>query len=215
MVYPIGKWVVYSIYRPWLRKVEGLANAPKDRPFIIAANHASYFDALLLHCIIIPKINKKIHAMVNSYYWKNPLTKAILDWGGSIPVFVEKERNSKEKNEISFEKALDYIKKGDPVEIFPEGRRSLNGKLQKAYTGIAKLALKAKVPVLPVGIIGSHKVLPVVKILPRFTRCEVKIGKLMYFEKYYNKNLNNKVFEEVTRSIMKQIAKLIGQEYNY
>ena len=56
MVYPIVKLTILPIYRLWLRKVEGIENAPKDKPFIIAANHASYYDALLLHSIIIPKI---------------------------------------------------------------------------------------------------------------------------------------------------------------
>ena len=200
MVYPIVKRIVYAIYKPWLRKVKGLENVPKDKPFIIAANHSSYFDALLLHCIIIPKINKKIHALVNSYYWRYFITGIILEWGESIPVFVEKEKNSKEKNKQAFEKALNYLKRGDILEIFPEGARSHDGKLRKAYNGVAKLALKAEVPVLPIGIIDSYKVLPRGKIFPRFVRCKVKIGKLMYFKKYYSKKMNNKVLEEITRN---------------
>ena len=99
--------------------------------------------------------------------------------------------------------------------IFPEGTRSHDGKLKKAYTGIAKLTLSAKVSVLPVGIIDANKVLPKGKIFLRLKRCEVKIGKLMYFDKYYNKKPNKKIIEETTRSIMKEIAELIGQKYNY
>lgn len=215
MVYPIGKLIIPPIYKLWLRKVEGLENVPRDKPFIIAANHASYYDALLMHSILIPKINKKIHALANSFYWKPFITRLFLDWGGCIPVFVEEEKKQKEKNKQAFEKALNYLKKGELIEIFPEGKRSYDGKLQKAYSGIAKLALKAKAPVLPCGISGSNQVLPRGAILPRLTRCEVKMGRLMFFDKYYNKKLNNKIFEEVTRSIMKEIAKLIGQKYNY
>lgn len=215
MVYPVGKRILPPVYKLWLRKVEGLEGVPKDRPFIIAANHSSYYDALLVPCLIIPKVNKKIHALVNSYYWKNFAAKLILDWGESIPVYVEKEKGSGQKNKKAFEKALDYLKKGDLVMVFPEGKRSPDGKLQKAFTGIAKLALKSKIPVLPVGIIGAYKVLPKGKILLRFVRCDAKIGKLMYFDKYYHKKPNEKIFEEVTRSIMKEIAKLIGQKYNY
>lgn len=215
MVYPIGKLIILPIYKLWLRKVEGLGNAPRDKPFIIAANHASYYDALLMHSILMPKINKKIHALVNSFYWKPFTTRLFLDWGECIPVYVDEGKNHKEKNKQAFEKALSYLKKGELIEIFPEGKRSPDGKLQKAYPGVAKLALKAKVPVLPCGIIGSNKVLPRGANLPRLTKCEVKIGKLMHFDKYYNKKLNNKIFEEVTRSIMKKIAKLINQKYNY
>ena len=108
-----------------------------------------------------------------------------------------------------------YLKKNEITMIFPEGTRSYDGKLKKAYTGVAKITLKSKAPVLPVGIIDSYKVLPRGKILPRFKRCEVKIGKLMNFEKYYKKKINEKILENITRDIMKQIAKLINQKYNY
>lgn len=215
MAYPIGKWIVPLIYRPWLRKVEGMENVPKNTSFIIAANHSSYFDVLLPPILIVSKTDKKIHAFVNSNYWGNFLTKFFLNLWECIPVFVGKETDSKEKNKKAFSKALSYLKKDGLVMIFPEGTRSYDGKLKKAYNGIARLALAAKTPVLPVGIIGSCKVLPKGKMFPRFARCEVKIGKLMYFEKYYSKKINDKILEEVTRQIMKEIARLIGQKYNY
>ncbi|MBI2647090.1 1-acyl-sn-glycerol-3-phosphate acyltransferase [Candidatus Woesearchaeota archaeon] len=213
MVYPIAKLIILSIYKLWLRKVEGLDNIPKDEPFIVALNHSSFFDIFLLPCIIVPKLNKRMHSLVNSYYWNGMFTKFFLDLWQCIPVYVEKEPNAKEKNKLALERALNYIKQGHILMIFPEGRRS-DGKLLKGRTGIARLALKAKVPVLPCGIIGANKVMPKGKIFPRFTRCEVRIGKVMYFDEYYKKR-TNEIYEEVTRKIMKQIAKLIGQEYMY
>lgn len=214
MVYPIEKLIVVPIYKLWLRRVEGLENVPKDKTFIIAANHTSYYDALLLPSIIVPIINKKMHAWVNSYYWKNPITKTFLNLWGALPVYVEKEPNAKERNKTAFKQTINYLKNNEIIMIFPEGRRS-DVKLQKGYPGIARLALATKVPVLPCGIIGANKVLPKGKILPRFKRCEVKIGKLIYFDKYYKKKINEKMLENITRAIMKQIAKLIGQKYNY
>ncbi|MBI2653739.1 1-acyl-sn-glycerol-3-phosphate acyltransferase [Candidatus Woesearchaeota archaeon] len=213
MIYPIARITLVPFYKLWLRKVEGLENVPKDKPFIIAANHSSYYDALLIHVILVPKINKKIRALVNNNYWKFFITKIILDWGECIPVFVGKE--SKEKNKQAFRKAIQCIKEGGIIEIFPEGGRSADGRLQKAYNGVAKIALAAKAPVLPVGIIDAHKVLPKGAMLPRLKRCEVKIGKLMHFDDCYNKKINDKLLEDITRSIMNEIAKLITQEYNY
>ncbi len=215
MVHPIGKRILVPIYKLWLRKVEGLENIPNDKPFIIAANHASYYDALLLHVIIMPKIDKKIHALVNSIYWKFFITRIFLDWGECIPVYVNKDKKFKEKNKMAFEKAVKYLRKKDSALVFPEGTRSPDGKLKKAYNGIAKICLEANVPVLPVGLIDTNKILPKGKMFPRFKRCEVKIGKPMFFDKYYSKRINNKMLENITRSIMKEIAKLIGQEYNY
>ena len=214
MPYTISKWIIPPIYKLWLRKVEGIENIPKDKPFIVAANHSSYYDALLLPLIIVSRLDKKIHALVNSYYWKIPITGFFLDLWESIPVSVEKDKNSKEKNKKAIEKALSYLKNNELIMLFPEGTRS-DGKLKKAYTGVAKLALKSKALVLPCGIIGSNKVLPKGKIFPRFARCEVKIGKPISFEKYYNKKISNRLLEEITRSIMKQIAKLTNQKYNY
>tara|TARA_Y100000294_G_scaffold153629_1_gene152723 strand:+ start:25037 stop:25702 length:666 start_codon:yes stop_codon:yes gene_type:complete len=213
MVYPIGKLVALPIYRLWLGKVTGIDNIPKNEPFVIAANHASYYDALLLHSIIVPRLDKKIHALVNSYYWKPLFPKIILNWGECLPVHISK--NPGLKNKETFKKAKKYLKNKELIQIFPEGTRSYDGNLKKAYNGAAKLALESKVAVLPIGIIGSNKVLPKGKIFPRFKRCEVKIGKLMYFKKYYGKENNTKILKRVTAAIMKEIAKLIGKKYNH
>lgn len=207
-------WAVLfrPIYKLWIGKVDGLENIPKNQAFIIAANHASYFDTVLPHSLIIPITNKKIHAFVNSRYWGNPITDTILDGSECIKVYVGENAKG---NRESLEKALGYLKKGEIVLIFPEGTRSPDGKLRKAYSGIARLALKSQVPVVPFGIINSHKVLPKGAIFPRFKRCGVKIGKPIYFDKYYNKKINDKNLEEITRKIMQEIAKFIDQKYTH
>ena len=198
------------IYRLWLRKFKGTENIPRP-PFIVSANHSSYYDTLLPHMLLIPRAQRKIHAMANARFWNFPLAKQVLNHGECIPLYLKNEPNAKEKNKVAFEIAMEYLKKGDIILMFPEGTRSPDGKLKKAHKGIARLALTAKVPVLPFGIINSHKVLPKGKVFPRFERCEVSIGKPIYF----NKKINEKSLEEVTRKIMKDIAKLVGQDYNY
>lgn len=215
MIYPIWRTAILPIYRMWLRGVEGLNNLIVGKPFIIAANHASYYDSLLIPSIVIPKLNKKIHALVNSSYWKHPITRFILNQGESIPLFVRKEKYFKQKNKLAFGRALEYLKNGEIIMIFPEGTRSPDGKLKKGHTGVAGLALKAKVPVLPIGIIDAYKVLPRGKIFPRFKRCEVKIGKLINFDEYSNKSINKRLLENITRKIMKEIGRLSNQEYSY
>lgn len=215
MIYAISKLIIPPIYRLWIRKIEGVENIPKDKAFILAGNHTSYFDVLLLPSITLPKLSIKMHALVNSYYWKPLFSRFFLTKWECIPVYVENEKNAKQKNRQALEKAIKYLKNREIMMIFPEGKRSSDGRLQKGYTGIAKLALKAKVPVLPCGIIGSNKVMPKGAFFPGFARCEVKIGKLMYFEKYYNKKLTKKILESVTRSIMKELARLSSQKYNY
>ena len=194
MAYPIVRRILFPVVGLWIKEINGIDNIPKQGPFIIAANHTSYLDHYIMGCLIIPRLNKKLHFLAKKEHFDNFLKKAWHTYGGAIPV----DR-----------------KKGGIIEIFPEGTRSYDGKLQKAYTGIARLALTAKVPVLPAGIIGSEKVMPKGALFPRFARCDVKIGKPITFEKYYGKKPNNRIFEEVTRSIMKEIAKLTNQQYNY
>ncbi len=213
MVYPIGRFIIPPIAKLWIRNINGLENVPKDKPFIIAANHSSYLDDFATAPIIIPLINKKVHMYCNDLYYKNKFLAAFLKWAGCIPISIETK--NKETNIRAFKLALDYLKKGEPVGIFPEGGRSIDGKLKPAKTGIARLVLTSKVSVLPIGIIGSHKVFPKGAKFPKFKRFDVKIGKLIYLDKYFGKENNKKVLKEVTTLIMKKIAKLVGQEYRY
>lgn len=211
MVYPLAKITLGPFYRMWLKRVEGIENIPMELPVIIAANHCSYYDDLLMHCIVIPKIDKKVHALVNSRFWRYPLVKTLLEWGECVPVDV---RSAPKGNEEAIEKAVGYLRKGEVLLIFPEGRRSTDNRLGKAYNGVAKICLKAKVPVLPVGIVGSARVLPKGKAFPRFARCEVKIGRLRDFEEYYGKE-SEENFEIVTREVMRSIGELTHQRYVY
>lgn len=213
MVYPISKEIITSIVKLWIRKVNGLENIPKDKPFIIAANHSSFLDDFSMPPIVISYLNKKVHMYCNDRFYKNKFFAAFLNWASCIPISIETK--NKEVNRRAFKLALGYLKKGEPVGVFPEGGRSPDGKLREAKTGIAKLALAAKVPVLPIGMIGSYKVLPKGAKFPKFKRFDIKVGKLIYLDKYFGKENNKKVLKEVTRLIMKEIAKLTNLEYKY
>jgi len=213
MVYPIGKIIIQLIMKIWMRKIYGLENIPKNKLFIIAANHASYLDDFAVWVTVIKHIDKQVHMYCNDWYYKIKLLAAFLKWGSCIPISVVTK--NKETNKKAFKIALQYLKKSEPIGIFPEGGRSDDGKLRQAKTGVAKLTLTAKVPVLPIGVVGSYKVFPKGAIFPKFKRFDVRIGKLIYFDKYYGNENNKKVLKEVTTLIMKEIAKLIGQEYRY
>jgi len=213
MVYPIGKLIIPLIAKLWIGKVIGLDNIPKDRPFIIAANHSSYLDDFSMPPLVILYLNKKLHMYCNDRFYKNKFFAAFLNWAKCIPISIQTK--NKKVNKRAFKLALKYLKKGEPVGIFPEGGISIDGKLKEAKTGIAKLALVARVPVLPIGIIGSYKVLPRGAKFPKFKRFDIKIGKLIYLDKYFGKENNKKVLKVATTLIMKKIAKLINKRYRY
>ena len=99
MVYPVSKWIVPPIYKLWLRKISGLENIPLDEPFIIAANHTSYYETWLAYVILIPRLDKPMHSLANSRYWNNIFTRIILDWGRGIPVFFGKRYDAQKTSE--------------------------------------------------------------------------------------------------------------------
>ncbi|MEK6984456.1 MAG: lysophospholipid acyltransferase family protein [Nanoarchaeota archaeon] len=209
MVYPIGKRIIPTIFRFWIKKVNGLENVPKHGHFIIAANHASYMDHFVIMCTLIPYLNKKIHHLAKKEHFNNILKKVWHTYVGAVPL--DREEGGKE----ALIWAIQALKAGKIIAIHPEGTRSLTGKLQKAKTGVARLTLFSKAPVLPIGLIGTFEILPKGDYIPKFKRAIMNIGKPIYFPEYYNKKINKKMLREVTNKIMKEIARLSKQKYNF
>ena len=209
MVHPIGKRVFKLLVYPYMKKITGLANIPKDTGFIIAANHASYMDHLIISTIFVNHLNKKVHFLAKKEHFDNWYKKAFHKWADAIPI----DRKAGGKDALKW--AVRALKKGKVISIHPEGTRSTTGKLLKAKTGIVRLALAAKVPVLPVGLIGTYDILPKGKLIPKLKRAEMHIGKLMYFDEYYGKENDYKVLRSITTKIMKEIAKLSKKKYNF
>ena len=218
MVMPFTVLTHYPIVRPFIKKVIGRKNLPKP-PYILAANHSSYFDDMVLPFIAYLIAKRKAAIFMNSRFFKNKLLKKYLMHQGGIAIDVAKdvknEIQRKKTNDKAFDTALKYIRHGRIFCIFPEGSRSLDGKLKKAKTGVAKIALMAKIPVVPVGIIGSYEMLPKGAKFLRFKRATISIGKPLYFDKYYGKEKDYKTLENITATIMKEIAKLSNQKWEH
>jgi len=206
MVYPIAKNTVGLITNLYVRRINGIKNVPKKGPYIIATNHGSYMDHLILQNCWARKFNRVIHFLAKKEHFHG-LQKLWHIYFKAIPL----DRQS--GGEDALKKAINYLKKGKIIGIYPEGTRTLTGKLQKAKTGVARLALTSKVPVLPVGLIGTFEILPKGKVLPRCKKAIMNIGKPMYFKKYYGKENNKKILRLVTDNIMKEIARLSNQKY--
>ncbi|MBI2138964.1 1-acyl-sn-glycerol-3-phosphate acyltransferase [Candidatus Woesearchaeota archaeon] len=217
MVYPLSRHILGWLFKRWVKEIKGRENIPLRGRFIVCPNHTSYFDDVIVPLIISPVTNKKVHNYVNRNYFRIPvLGRLLLSWGGSIPVEVGNAADKKKVNEKAFTLAQYHLKEKGIVGIYPEGHRSKDNELQKARFGAARLALTARVPVLPVGIQGAHEVLPKGRLFPRFRKkVVVSIGKPLHFEKYYGKKDDTKTLEAATREIMQAIASLIGKRYLY
>jgi 1-acyl-sn-glycerol-3-phosphate acyltransferase len=209
MVYPISKPFMKLILNRFIGKVNGLENVPKNRNFIVAANHDSYMDHFIIGVTLLKLLNKKIHFLAKKELFDTWIKKKFHEWAAAIPI----DRRAGGKGALKV--AVKALKHGEIIVIHPEGTRSYDGKLQEAKTGVARLALASEVPVLPIGLVGTFEILPKWKKIPKLRKAKVNIGKPMYFKEYYGMENDKKTIRLVTTRVMKEIAKLTGEEYNF
>lgn len=206
----IGYSVLRFFFRPvvklfWIKRVEGKSNIPISGPFLIAANHSSYFDFFCLMAIF----PQKIYFLAAEKFFRGKIWGPLMKMTGQIKV----ERDSKDKSNV-YDLVLSALKQGKIIGIFPEGTRSPDGEIHKTFTGIAKFALMAKVKVIPVGIKGTFDVLPRQSKFPKFKKViELKIGQPMDFSEYYGDNISDIMSDEaklrkITDEVMAQISTL-------
>jgi len=198
-------WILKTLFSSflkiiWVESVDGLENIPKKGSCIIAANHSSYFDFLSL----IAVCPRRISFLAAEKFYKSKFWYPLVAGTGQIRV----ERKSSDKEEV-YNRVDAILKNNQILGIFPEGTRSPSGKIEKTYTGVAKFALKSKVSVIPIGITGTYEVMSRHDKRPKFKKIiSLKIGKPMYFDKYYNIESNDKIFREITDKIVKEIENL-------
>ncbi len=206
MVYEISKNTLGLIVNLYVKEIRGLENVPRRGPYIVAANHSSYMDHLILQNIWARKFNLVLHFLAKKEHFVG-LQKIWHKHFKAIPI--DRKRGGK----TALRKAVSLLKRGEVIGIYPEGTRTLTGKLQKGKTGAIRLALASRVPILPVGIIGTFEMLPKGKIIPRFKRAKVNIGKVMHFDKYYGKKIDKKTLRLLTTRLMKEIGRLCKKRY--
>jgi len=201
MIYWLLKLIGGPIIRLiWIKKAEGLENIPKKGPCIIAANHSSYFDFICL----IAVVPRRIRFLAAEKFFRSKFWYPLVKLTGQIKV----DRQDKNKEEV-YSKVYSTLKKGKIIGIFPEGTRSPSGKIEKTYTGVAKFAIKAKVPVVPVGISGTYNIMSRFDKRPKFRKAiEINIGKPLAFKEYYIKETNRDIFAEVTNKVVGEITNL-------
>jgi 1-acyl-sn-glycerol-3-phosphate acyltransferase len=187
----------------WRVHATGLHHIPEKGAAILASNHLSYTDHYFLPAVC----KRQIFFISKAQHFDVPVQRWFFEQVGVIPL-----RRGEGDNE-AMTRSLQLLGDGNLFGIYPEGTRSTDGKLHKGRTGVARLALQAKVPVIPVGMIGTEKVLPKGKSFPKLHKVTVHIGAPMDFSSFYGMENDRKVCREVTDRIMLGIRDLSGQEY--
>ena len=115
--------------------------------------------------------------------------------------------------EAAVKAAIEALKMGRLVGVFPEGTRSPDGCLYRGRTGVARMALQARVPVIPVGIRGTFQAMPAGATMPRSSRVDISFGQPLRFDRYFDRAADRLVVRAVTDEVMREIAALSGQQY--
>jgi len=205
---------LYAVVPPlakavWRPVVEGLEHVPRTGAVILASNHLSFADSMVIP-IVVPR---KVVFLAKSDYFTGTGIKGTLSRGwfeglGMVPV----DRNDTKAAIDSLDIALEVLGRGEAFGIYPEGTRSRDGLLYRGRTGVAHLALTAGVPVVPVGLQGTEDLQPVGTTLPRRAKVTVRFGAPLDFSGRFDGVPTGRARREATDEIMAAIEKLSGQQ---
>ena len=186
--------------------VEGaLDEIPMEGPLILAANHASNLDAVVIGAWLIPRLGRRIHWLGKKELFAWPIIGWTAANGGVHPV----DRGGADVE--AFRLAQRILDEGHVLFVFPEGTRSPDGALQEARDGLALLALRTGAPIVPIGISGSNRVWPKGQKLPHpGGHVTIRIGRPFRPADELPPGTDRRTAKGLTtRSIMERIAALL------
>ncbi|WP_375400893.1 lysophospholipid acyltransferase family protein [uncultured Amnibacterium sp.] len=211
-------WVMkHLIAGPLLRallrpRLSGVSNIPRTGPVILASNHLSFIDPVILPLVI----RRRIHFLAASDYFAG---RGLGGWAvarfliatGMIPI----DRSGGRASEASLAAGLGVLARGEVLGIYPEGSRSRDGKLHRGRTGIARTILNSGATVVPVAMIGTDEVIPVDSgsVRPHIRRIGIAFGPPLDFSGYAGGSDDGRVLRTITDQVMQAIHALSDQEY--
>lgn len=194
------------LYRPL---VSGLENIPPTGPAFVAANHLSMMDPVFLPVILPRQISFVAKAdLFHGRGLRGRLVAGFVRGVGMIPV----DRSGGRASQAGIDAAVAALDSGRLFGIFPEGTRSPDGHLHRGRTGVARIALSAGVPVIPVAMIGTDQLFRRTRI-PRIRRVKVRIGEPLDFAHLRDRKDDPAALRAITDEIQATIAALSGQDY--
>ncbi|MFF7802355.1 lysophospholipid acyltransferase family protein [Streptomyces olivaceus] len=212
MFYYVLKYVLLGpllrvAFRP---RIEGLDHVPGSGAAIVAGNHLSFADHFLMPAVL----RRRITFLAKAEYFTGPglkgrLTAFFFRSAGQIPV----DRSGKEAGQAAIREGLGVLARDELLGIYPEGTRSHDGRLYKGKVGVAVMALRAGVPVVPCAMIGTFEAQPPGRKIPKLHPVVIRFGEPLDFSRYAGMEGEKAVLRAVTDEILYAILSLSGQEY--
>ncbi|MFC0039290.1 lysophospholipid acyltransferase family protein [Actinomadura rayongensis] len=200
--------ILYVVWRP---RNAGVGNVPKRGPALLVSNHLSFAD----HFFGPLPVMRRIFFIGKADYFtgkgvKGLFSKAFFTGVGVVPV----DRTGGSAAEAALDTGLRILREGKLLGIYPEGTRAPDNRLYRGKTGVARLALKSRVPVVPMAMINTFELMPPGSRAPKVgVRPGVRFGKPLDFSRYYGQEDDREVLRKITDEIMQAIRALSGQEY--
>ncbi|GAB4301578.1 MAG: hypothetical protein Kow0090_17100 [Myxococcota bacterium] len=230
-VYDKAQMMTYDAMRKLLKlqytamnelDVQGIENVPPQGGFLYASNHQSWLDVQILGA----SSPRRVHFIAKSEFKEWPVLRHLIELSDSV--FVKRGGDN-----TAIEQVAEFLKKGKVVAIYPEGtipgeedipRRAVDPRtgLLPGKTGAVRMAIKARVPIVPVGVSGTGRAFPP-EIYPRLellrmpgtTPVRIRFGKPIHYDRYYDKEPDKETFRKLTDELMQEISKLVDHRANY
>ncbi len=199
--------ILLRVFRPWLKGVE---NVPVSGAAILASNHLSFIDSVFLPLVL----RRPVVFLAKSEYFtgrgfKGWLVRQFFLASGQLPI----DRSGGKASEDALFTGIKVLSEGKLLGIYPEGTRSPDGRIYRGRTGIARMALESGVPVIPVAMIDTEKVMPIGVKMPKVQRIGVVFGSPLDFSRFAGYENDRFVLRAITDEIMHELVGLSGQEY--
>jgi 1-acyl-sn-glycerol-3-phosphate acyltransferase len=198
---------LHALWRP---QITGGEHIPPAGGAILASNHLSLVDSIFLPLVLARPVT---FAAKSEYFTGGSLghrfAAAYMRATKQLPVDRAGARSAQE----TLQAALDLLKSGELFGIYPEGTRSPDGRLYRGRTGVGWLALASGLPVIPVAMVGTDRVLPPGHAIPSLRRVGIRVGKPLTFDGYQDSRPPARARRLVTDEVMEAIHALSGQEY--
>ena len=212
MLYWLLKYVVLGplLRLFWPTKITGKENIPAEGGAILASNHLAVVDSFFLPA----NIRRRVIFLAKSEYFTEPgikgkFKKWFMTGTGQYPV----DRSGGSAGKAALDTGVRLLREGKVLGVYPEGTRSPDARLHKGKTGVARMALEAQVPVIPVAMVGTEKVNPIGSKMWKPRRIEIHIGEPLDFSRYYGLAGDRFVERSITDELMYALMELSGQEY--